>query len=348
MNIELLTELVQAHGTAGHEGDLRAIVARELRGICELTVDTMGNLICHKRKEGAKRLMIAAHMDEIGFLVKFVDKDGFLRIQPLGGFDPRQLNSQRVQVRTAKGAIPGLLMYGTKPKHLLSEAEANAGQNLDSFFVDVGMTSEEAKKKVTIGDMVTLDKHAVQIGNMLSCKTMDDRVGVFVMIEAVKAAKKVEVDLYAVATVQEEIGLRGAAAAASGILPDIGIALDVTLANDIPGVPEQDHVTKPGAGTAIKLMDGSLICNPKVVDHFKKLAVKHKIKHQIEILPRGGTDAGAIQRLNGGVPSFTLSIPCRYVHTVNETVNLDDVKASIDLLAAYIQDAHKGDYTYKV
>jgi endoglucanase len=175
---------------------------------------------------------------------------------------------------------------------------------------------------------------------------MDDRVGVFVMIEALKAASSNVVDVYAVATVQEEIGLRGAAASGSAIAPDIAVALDITLANDIPGVPEQDHVTKLGKGTAIKIMDSSLICSPKVVEHFRSLAEKHSIKYQIELLPRGGTDAGAIQRLHGGIPSITLSIPSRYVHTVNETVHEADVQASIDLLARYIEHAHEGDYDY--
>ncbi|RYG22529.1 M20/M25/M40 family metallo-hydrolase, partial [bacterium] len=153
-------------------------------------------------------------------------------------------------------------------------------------------------------------------------------------------------DIYAVATVQEEIGLRGAAAAGSAIEPDIVVALDITLANDIPGVPEQDMTTRLGAGAAIKIMDSSLVCHPKVVSHFRKLAEKNGIPHQMEILARGGTDAGAIQRLHGGIPSFTLSIPTRYVHTVNETVHPTDVQACVDLLARYIEDCANGDYTY--
>jgi tetrahedral aminopeptidase len=175
---------------------------------------------------------------------------------------------------------------------------------------------------------------------------MDDRVGVYVMIEALKACKDHAVDVHAVATVQEEIGLRGAAASGWAIAPDICIALDITLANDIPGIPEQDHITKLGGGAAIKFLDSSLICHPKLVEHFRQIAEKKKIPYQIEILPMGGTDAGAVQRLHGGVPSLTLSIPTRYVHTVNETVHSDDVDACVTLLARYIEDADKGDYTY--
>jgi endoglucanase len=348
MNFELLRELVEGHGVPGQEDQIRAIVARELRGICDLSTDAMGNLIAVKKGTGSgKKLMLAAHMDEIGFIVKFVDKDGFIRLQPLGGFDPRQLNSQRVIVHAADGTLNGVLMYGTKPKHLLTDAEASAGQNLDTFFVDCGL-GEATKEKVKIGDMVTMSRHMISLGENLSCKAMDDRVCVFIMIEALKAAKSHDWDVYAVATVQEEIGLRGASAAGSGLLPDVVVALDITLANDIPGVPEQDHITKLGGGAAIKIMDGSLICHPKVVEHFRQLAIKHDIPYQMEVLPRGGTDAGGIQRLNGGVPAFTLSTPTRYVHTVNETVAKSDVQACIDVLARYIENVHNGDYAYGI
>jgi endoglucanase len=348
MNLELLRELVEGHGVPGQEDQIRATVARELRGICDLSTDAMGNLIAVKKGTGSgKKLMLAAHMDEIGFIVKFVDKDGFIRLQPLGGFDPRQLNSQRVIVHAADGALNGVLMYGTKPKHLLTDAEAAAGQNLDTFFVDCGL-GEATKEQVKIGDMVTMSRHMISLGENLSCKAMDDRVCVFIMIEALKAAKSHDWDIYAVATVQEEIGLRGASAAGSGLAPDVVVALDITLANDIPGVPEQDHITKLGGGAAIKIMDGSLICHPKVVEHFRQLAIKNEIPYQMEVLPRGGTDAGGIQRLNGGVPAFTLSTPTRYVHTVNETVAKSDVQACIDVLARYIEDVHNGDYAYGI
>ena len=346
MNTELLKELVEGHGVPGQEDLIRKIVARELKGICELSTDKMGNLIALKKGTGGgKKLMLAAHMDEIGFVVKFIDKDGFIRINPLGGFDPRQMNSQRVIVHTDKGPINGVLMYGTKPKHMLTDAEASAGQNIDSFFVDCGL-GDKTKKSVNIGDMVSMSRQMIQLGDLFSCKAMDDRACVFIMIEAVKKAKNHAVDVYAVATVQEEIGLRGASAAGSAIAPDVVVALDVTLANDIPGVSEQDHVTKLGGGAGIKIMDSSLICHPKVVDHFKKIAIKNKIPYQMEILPRGGTDAGGVQRLHGGIPAFTLSTPTRYIHTVNESVHKDDVQACIDLLAKYIEDAHNGNYSY--
>jgi len=348
MNEKLLRRLTEAHGVPGQEDAIRAIVREELKGICTFKVDLMGNLICFKKgsKSGGKKLMLAAHMDEIGFIVKFIDDSGFLRIQPLGGWDPRQMASQRVFVHAKNGPLNGVLMASQKPKHLLSPEELNKPVTTDSYFVDLGLDGKEAKKQVSPGDMVTMNRTLQRMGKLATCKCMDDRVAVYVMIEAMKAAKAHAIDLYGVATVQEEIGLRGAAASGWAIQPDVCVAIDITLANDIPGIPEQDHITKLGEGTAIKIMDSSLICHPKVVAHFRKLAEKHKIKHQMEVLPMGGTDAGGVQRLHGGIPAFTLSIPTRYVHTVNETVHEDDVDASVQLLRRYIEDAHNGKYSY--
>lgn len=347
MNVELLKELTEAHGTSGYEDAIREIVRRELSPISEVSSDAMGNLICCKEGNGSRKLMIAAHMDEIGFVVRFIEDKGFLRLATLGGWDPRQMNSQRVKVRTKDGdLLPGVLMYGTKPAHMLTDAERNEGQKHDNFFVDLGLSADEVKQKVRVGDPVTMDRTFMQMGDLFTCKSMDDRVAVFVMIEALKAVRKHEVSVYAVATVQEEIGLRGAAAAGWSVQPDVAVAVDITIANDIPGIGGADEVTRLGDGTAIKVMDSSLICHPKVVDHFRTLAEKNQIPHQMEILTRGGTDAGAIQRLHGGIPSFTLSIPTRYVHTVNETVHAKDVQASIDLLARYIEDAHNGEYSF--
>ena len=348
MNVPLLKKLVEAHGVPGQEDLIREIVREELKDLCEISVDTMGNMICFRKGTGnGKKLMLAAHMDEIGFVVKYIDDKGFLRLQPLGGWDPRQMNSQRVFVHTKSGPLNGVLMYGTKPKHMLSAEEQSRAQNLEEFFVDIGFSGEEVKSKVRLGDMITMNRTLQQMGELYTCKCMDDRAAVYLMIEAVKAAKTHDVDVYAVATVQEEIGLRGAAASGWSIKPDIAVALDVTLANDIPGVPEQNCVTKLGEGAAIKILDSSLICHPKMVEHFRSLAEKNGIKHQMEVLSAGGTDAGAIQRLHGGIPSFTLSIPTRYIHTVNETIHGGDMDACVSLLASYIQDAHNGDYTYR-
>lgn len=350
MNVELLKELTEAFGVPGQEGAIREIVRRELGSLTTIAEDSMGNLICHKPSASGTgpRVMIAAHMDEIGFVVRHISDKGFIRIHPLGGFDPRMLPAQRVAVSASSGGmLLGTLMPGTKPKHMLTAAEAAKPLDLNDFFVDLGLSPEDVKAKVKVGDMVALKREFQQTGNHYTCKCMDDRVAVFVMIEAVKALGAHECEIYAVATTQEEIGLRGATAAGSGMAPDVCIAIDITLANDIPGVPEDMAVTHLGKGTAIKILDGSLICHPGIVAHFRRLAEEKEIPHQMELLPMGGTDAGGVQRQHGGVPSFTLSIPTRYVHTVNETVHPGDVQASIDIMKAYLEDVHKADYAKK-
>lgn len=347
MNLDLFQELTEAHGVPGREDAIRKIVYRELKDICDCTTDVMGNLICLKKGSGGgKKLMLAAHMDEIGFVVRYIDDKGFLRVHPVGGWDPRMMAAQRVIVHTKNGERHGLMMSSTKPPHLLPKGEQAAAPKHDDYFVDAGFTGDEAKEQVRVGDMVTMNRKFQQMGDLLTCKSMDDRAAVFVMIEALKACGDHKADVYAVATVQEEIGLRGATAAGGGIQPDICVAIDVTLANDFPGIPAENAITHLGEGTAIKVMDSSLICHPMVVDHFVDLAEKNGIKYQMELLTGGGTDAGGVQRLNGGIASFTLSIPTRYIHTVNETVHKDDVQASIDILARYIEDAGSRDYTF--
>jgi endoglucanase len=348
MNIKLLKRLAETPGVSGREEQLRAVVREELAPLVDsIEVDVMGNLIGRKAGKGRRRVMVAAHMDEIGFYVKHIDDKGFVRLQPLGGFDPRQLFAQRVLVHTRKrGALRGVLSYTTKPIHLQGPDEGKESPKIDNFFVDLGLSGSQVRKQVEIGDIVTMDRTLEICGEHVISKSLDNRVGVFVMIEALRALKDPKVDILAVSTVQEEVGLRGAITAAFGLDPDVGIALDTTLANDFPGQADSDAITRLGDGVAIKIMDASIICHPKLVDHFKRLAVKHRIPHQMEILPRGGTDGGALQRSRAGTASMTLSVPTRYIHTVNEMASRKDVKAGIDLLAAYLADAHRGDYTW--
>jgi len=207
--------------------------------------------------------------------------------------------------------------------------------------VDLYMPTQKVKKEIELGAMVTLQREFAEIGEGVSCKALDDRLAVYVMIEAMKAARSFAFETYAVATVQEEVGLRGAVASAFGVDPDLGLALDVTIAADIPGVPEHEHVSKLGHGAAIKIQDSSTISHPGLVTHMKALAKRRKIPFQMEILPRGGTDAGGIQRARAGVPVITLSIPTRYVHTSIELADRKDIQATIDLLAGFLEEGHR-------
>lgn len=348
MNFELLKKLCELPGIASREEQLRSLVIEEMRTLADdVSLDAMGNVIGIKRGRGGPRVMLAAHMDEIGFLVSYVDDKGFIRVQPVGGWNPRTMVAQRVYVQGYAGkTLLGALMPSAKPIHLMSEEDHKKTPKVEEFFVDVGLPGSEVKKLVEVGDMVTMARTAERVGNMVMSKAMDNRVSVFVMLEALRALRTHDCEVYAIATTQEEVGLRGAITAAFAVEPDIGIAIDVTLAMDFPGPMEEEKITHLGKGVAIKIMDSSLICHPKLVRHFRDVAASHDIPYQLEILPRGGTDAGGIQRSRGGVPSITLSIPTRYIHTVNEMSAVADIEGAITLLARYLEDAHTRSYGY--
>ena len=237
------------------------------------------------------------------------------------------------------------MQLATKPIHLLDPAEAKPPK-VEELFVDVGLPGDRVKGLVEVGDMVTLDRTLEPVGECVMSKSLDDRLGVYVMIEAARALGASKADVFFVATSQEEVGLRGAQTSAFEIEPEIGVALDVTLAVDYPGGAADQRVTKLGNGVAIKVMDTSHISHPKLLRHMRDLAEQHGISYQLEILPRGGTDAGAMQRTRAGIPAITLSIPTRYVHTVNETANTGDIDGCVALLARYLEDAGSRDYGY--
>jgi endoglucanase len=340
--MELLKRLSETPGIAGREEAMRVIVREALTDhVDEITVDRLGNLIAHKKGTSPK-VAVAAHMDEIGFLVSHVDEEtGFLRMEPVGGFDPRTLIAQRVTVHARGGATYGRI--GIKPVHILTDEERKKPPEMKELFVDIGLSGKEAKEQVRVGDPVTLVQTFADVGNLVTGKALDDRLGVYVGIEAMKRLGKHKADVYFVATVQEEVGLRGARTSAFAIAPDIGVALDVTIACDIPNVPAHEQVTRLGKGTAIKVKDSASISHPGLVQFLVKLAEQRKIRYQLEILPRGGTDAGAIQPAREGVAVVTISVPTRYVHTVVETAHKEDIEAAINLLVAFLETCHKAD-----
>jgi endoglucanase len=345
INEALLKRLIETPGVPGREEQQREIARGELGSLTdEVRTDALGSVIGTKRGRDDVRVMVAAHTDEIGFLVKHIDDKGFLKLQTLGGHDPANMVSQRVVVTTADGtALRGALQPQRKPPHIATEADKKPPK-AEEFFVDLGMPADEVKEKVRVGDYAVMDRTLEKVGENFIGKAMDDRIGVFVMYEALRALGDHEATVYAAATSQEEVGLRGAAASGSALEPTVVVALDVTLAMDIPGGGNEDEISALGKGAALKIMDGYSISHPKLVDHFRSIAEREEIPHQMEILPFGGTDAGGVQRLHGGIPAITLSIPCRYVHTPNEMVNAGDVQAAIDLLARYLEEAHTGDY----
>jgi tetrahedral aminopeptidase len=347
LNLDLVQKLLDAPGIGGREEQVRAIVKQEMEPLVdEMSVDAMGSVIGVKKGSGGPKVMLAAHMDEIGFMVRFIDDNGFLRLQNVGGFDPRVLPAQRVRVHTRSGEVLiGAMQLASKPIHLLAASEIKAPK-MTQIYVDLGMPADEVREMVDIGDMVTMDRSMVQIGGNLMSRAMDDRINVFIMLEVLRALGSHECDVIAVATTQEEVGLRGAQTSAYSVDPDVGVALDVTVAGDSPGVDKQDRVTKLGDGVAIKAFDSSHIPNYKLVNHLRDLAKEHEIPHQVEILSRGGTDAGAMQRSRAGMPVITLSMPTRYLHTVNEMVSIADINSTITLLKTYLEQAHAGDYQF--
>jgi putative aminopeptidase FrvX len=349
INIDLLKRLCEAPGIPGREDTIRPIVVEALRPLVdEISVDILGNVIGVKRGNGGPKVMIAAHMDEIGFFVSHIDEQGFIRLHPVGGFDPRVLVAQRVLVHGFKGGtFRGAVALAAKPIHLLDPSEIKPPK-LEELFVDIGLSGDDVRANVEIGDMVTLDRTLEEVGQTVMSKSLDDRVSVFTMIEALRAMGESSAEIYAVATTQEEVGLRGAKPAAYTVDPDISIALDITLAMDIPGSPPQQAVSRLGKGVALKIMDSSHISHPKLLKHFREIAEQHDIPHQFELLPRGGTDAGAMQLIRGGTPAITLSIPTRYVHTVNEMAMIDDIDATIKLLARYLEAAGSQSYAYSI
>ncbi len=345
LNYDLLKRICEVPGIPGREDAVRPIVIEALQPLVdEISVDALGNVIARKRGKGGPRVMLAAHMDEIGFMVRSIDDNGFIRLQNVGGFDARVLPSQRVLVHTRDGSVHrGALQLATKPTHILSPDEIKPPK-LTDLYVDLGMSSADVKAQVEIGDMVTFDRTLERVGQTVMSKSLDDRASVFMMIEALRAVGDHQVDIVAVATTQEEVGLRGARTAAFDVDPDIGIALDVTIAGDIPGFDATERVSKLGDGVAIKIFDSSHIPNHKLIRHLRDVAEKHEIKYQLEVLSRGGTDAGAMQLSRAGMPVITVSLPTRYLHTVNEMANVDDIQAEITLLARYLEEAHTGDY----
>lgn len=340
--MKLLKKLCEAFGGSGYEYEIADIVEEELKPLCgSVKRDPLGNVIGVKKAKGKRAgrqaIMIAAHMDEIGFLVSHIDSRGFLRLVPAGGFDPRTMVSQRVTV-LGKGEkkLKGLLCVSGKPIHIQTAEERKKELRVSDFYVDLGLSGDEVKERVDVGDRVIWDRSFARIGHCVSCKALDDRVGVYVMLEALRRVEKHRHDIYAVGTVQEEVGLRGAFTSSYVIDPDIGIALDVTLAVDVPESDEANYVTRLGEGVAIKIMDSASISDTRLVREFRDLAESRGIAHQFEIMPRGGTDTGPMQRAKGGARTVGLSIPLRYVHSVNETAHAKDIEAAIELLAAYL------------
>ena len=327
--LDLIKKLVSAFSVAGSEDALRSIIEKEITPFTDsISVDAIGNLIAFKKGENSsKKLMIAAHMDEIGFVVTYIEDSGIIRVSNVGGIN--QISSSGHTVLFGNGTSGVLAAEAnTKPQDI----------KMNNLFIDIGAKSKkEAEKKVKIGDVCAVAPAFKRLlGGRYAAKAFDDRIGCAVAAEAARSVKKTAYDTYYVFTVQEEVGCRGSKPAANSILPDYAVAIDVTTAGDTPGV--KGLSVRLGGGAAIKIKDRSVICSKVITDRLTALAEKNSIKYQYEVLTVGGTDTSSMQVAGSGCAAGAISIPARYIHTPREVLDIADVKACSSLLAALIED----------
>ncbi|MBK8502307.1 MAG: M42 family metallopeptidase [Saprospiraceae bacterium] len=333
IDFDLLKVICETPGAPGFEKPVRDLVIRLVKPMVdEISIDAMGNVIALKRGRESKRVMIAAHLDEISFIVTHIDDEGFIRFHTLGGFDPKTLTAQRVVIHGEKDVFG---VMGCKPVHLMQAEEKNKAPNLKDYYIDTGLPSQKVKELITVGNPITRERSLIQMGDCVNGKSLDNRVSVYILIKTLEflSDKEVPYDIYATFTVQEEVGLRGAMSSAGHINPHFGFGLDVTVAFDLPGAQPHEVVTKLGHGAAIKIMDGSTICDYRMVKYLKKQAEDHNIKWQPEILTAGGTDTAGVQRYGkDGAIAGAISIPLRHLHQVIEMAHSEDIEQCIELL----------------
>ncbi len=338
---ELIKALSDAHSVSGFEGEVIEIIRTELESyVDEIKKDSMGNLWCIKKGDDFK-IMVAAHMDEIGFVVKYIDDKGFIRITPIGGWFSQIVVGQRV-VLHGKRKIFGVV--GCKPPHLMKEDERRKALEIKDMFVDVGASNKDEVLNlgIEIGTPITIDREVVELANnRLTGKAFDNRVGVAVMIEAIKRTN-CDDTIYAVATVQEEVGLKGARTSAFAIEPDVALAIDVCVAADFPGAESAHLDVKLGGGPAITVVDAAgrgLIASQRVLEWLRRTAEKNSIPYQLEVVEGGTTDATVIQLTKSGIPSGVVSIPARYIHSPVEVIDVGDAEKCADLVAKSLETA---------
>ena len=342
---KFLEKYTSAFGPTSFEDDVAELVREDLGNLAdEITRDGLGSIIALKKGTGTPRIMVAGHMDEVGFIVKGITKSGYVKVNPLGGWWTHNLLGQKVIIRTReKGDIIGI--FGSKAPHSLKADERKKLMELEDLYVDIGVTDENPKLPgdlgIEIGDPVVpmSEFHKMgKDGKMLMAKAWDNRIGVIIMVMVMQelAKRKHPNKYFGVGTVQEEVGLRGAGTSAFVVKPDIAFAVDVTLAADVPGAANAEWGEKLGKGPSISVIDSSLIPNPRLRNFVIDVAKECEIPYQLGSLARGGTDGGRIALTGEGCPTITLSIATRYIHSHNSVLHLDDVKNLVKLLTEVI------------
>lgn len=337
----LLQELTEAHGVPGYEAPVRGVVRRYLEGLGELSQDQLGSVICHRAgPESAPRVMLAGHMDEIGFMVKLITAEGYIKFIPLGGWFDQVLLGQRVIIKTRKGDVVGVI--GVKPPHMLSAEERRKVVERKEMYIDIGATSlaEVEAAGVRPGDPIVPRADFVELANGKSylSKAFDDRVGVALMISALRElrGKSQPNDLYCAATVMEEVGLRGATTSVEAINPDVAIVLESDIAGDVPGVSKDESTVKLGKGPTVLLYDARMIPNVKLRDLVMDTAQEIGISIQTSAIEGGATDGAAIHLHRTGVPTVVIAVPARHIHSHSSILHRDDYDQAVKLLVALI------------
>ena len=339
----LLKKILETAGISGYEKEIASVMCEELKKSCdEVNIDNSGNVIA-KKGRGKKKIMLAAHMDEIGFMVKHITKDGYLNFIKVGGIDDRILPAQRVVVKAKKGDRVGII--GTKPPHLQKEEDKKKILKYEDMFIDIGCRNrEEAKKTVEVGDIAVFEPNSgILNAKLYYGKAVDNRIGCYALIKIMEKITS-DAEIYAVATSQEEVGLKGARTAAFKVSPDFAIAIDTTIAGDTPGINERESSLKLGEGVAITIMEASgrgVIVNEKIKNLLTDTAKKNKIKYQIDVIEGGMTDGAMIYVNKEGVPTGVLSIPTRYIHSPSAVFHIDDISAAVKLTIKTVEHLTK-------
>jgi len=323
---QLIQQLTETFSPSGYETSICEVIRKQIKPLADdVRVDALGNLIAHKgsKSKSGLKIMLAAHMDEIGLMATHIDENGFIRFTGLGGIRPAALTGGRIRFMDG---TPGVINSDRL-------SDPTKAPTLEQSFIDVGASTKK-DCPVKVGDVCAFERPFLDLGNRMIAKSMDDRIGCAVMIEAMRTLRTSPHELYFVFTTQEEVGLRGATTSAFGVDPDLGLSVDVTLTGDTPKSSKMEVAL--GKGPAVKVKDGGMLSDPRVVTWMIRTAEKEKIPCQREVLEGGTTDARVIQMARAGVPAGCLSIPTRYVHSPSEMVDTGDVENSIKLLVALL------------
>ncbi len=338
----LLRELTEAPGISGYEQEVRQVIRKHLQGITAIEQDRLGSIVCRKNGVAEKpKIMLAGHMDEVGFIVKLVTDEGFIKFSPLGGWWGHVMLAQRVAIKTRKGDVVGLI--GSKPPHILSDEERKKVQEPKDMYLDVGATSSAEVKELGVspGDPIIpiCPFTVLGTGKTYMAKALDDRVGCALFIEVIKglSREKHPNTVYGVGTVQEEVGLRGARTSCWVVEPDVGLTMEVGVAGDVPDVKKEDAQGKLGKGPVIVIRDGSMVPNLRLRDLFVETAEKLKIPYQFDMMERGGTDSGAIHLHRQGVPNLVIAVPTRHIHSHAGIMCREDFDLAVRLVTAAIK-----------